>query len=340
MVGKEKRIVGHVRRKDDRRKHVVKAREEESPTELDDEPTPFKKVMGMKGKVFVKDTKQTTMPKGKRWALVVSEDSITESDNEPSFWKKATVALAKPTQVSKDPTVVNNLTAGSTTQWVEHVLAKTRPKTKPASGHPAPSATTHVPITKTSKLTSKLNCSNNSDIDVKSQKLPQPSMSKSKSSEPKTEAAKVKEALRDVQEAFKKAREEARRVKEIAKEPGVHDQIKVLNKEANAEPGQLHPTCLSQLPKGKIIRTYWVKGQATLKLNRKERIDDVDIFNFRTDDNYDAMDIDDAELAKKIDGSGIGKKAGVRSGEQGDGKVEKGDTQKQVTATIYDTLCY
>ena len=34
------------------------------------------------------------------------------------------------------------------------------------------------------------------------------------------------------------------------------------------------------------------------------------------------------------------KKAGARSGEQGDGKVEKGDAQKQVTATIYDTLCY
>ena len=79
-------------------------------------------------------------------------------------------------------------------------------------------------------------------------------MSMSKSSEPKTEAAKVKEALRDVQEAFKKAREEARRVKEIMKEPGVHNQIKVLNKEANAEPGQLHPACLSQLPKGKIIK--------------------------------------------------------------------------------------
>ena len=145
---------------------------------------------------------------------------------------------------------------GSTTEQVERILAKTRPKTKPASGHPAPSATTCVPITKTSKLTSKLNRSNNSDIDVKSQKLPQPSMSKSKSSEPKTEAAKVKEALRDAQEAFKKAREKARRVKEIMKEPGVHDRIKVLNKEANAKPGQLHPTCLSQLPKGKIIRTY------------------------------------------------------------------------------------
>ena len=77
-----------------------------------------------------------------------------------------------------------------------------------------------------------------------------------------------------------------------------------------------------------------------MKLNCKERIDDVDIFDFGTDNNYDAMDINDAELAKKIDGSGIGKEAGVRSGEQGDGKVEKGDTQKQVTATIYDTSCY
>ena len=156
----------------------------------------------------------------------------------------------------KDPTVIDNLAAGSTTEWVKCILAKTRPKMKPASGHPAPSATTHVPITKTSKLTSKLNCSNNSDIDVENQKLPQPSTSKSKSSKPKTEAAKVKEALRDAQEAFKKAREEVRRVKENVKEPGVHDRIKVLNKEANAEPGQLHPTCLSQLPKSKIIRTY------------------------------------------------------------------------------------
>ena len=142
-------------------------------------------------------------------------------DNEPFFQKKTTVALIKPTQVLKDPTVIDDLTMGSTTEWVKHVLAKTRPKTKPASEHPAPSATTHVPITKTSKLTSKLNRSNNSDIDVENQKLPQPSTSKSKSSEPKMEAAKEKEALRVVQEAFKKARKEARRVKENVKEPGV-----------------------------------------------------------------------------------------------------------------------
>ena len=41
--------------------------------------------MGMKGKVFVKDTKRTTMPKGKGRALVISEDSITKLDDEPSF---------------------------------------------------------------------------------------------------------------------------------------------------------------------------------------------------------------------------------------------------------------
>ena len=84
-VGKEKRTAGHERRNDDWRKHVVKVRDEESPTESDDELTPFKKVMGMKGKVFVKYTEQTTMPKGKGQALVVSEDSITELDDEPSF---------------------------------------------------------------------------------------------------------------------------------------------------------------------------------------------------------------------------------------------------------------
>ena len=125
--------------------------------------------------------------------------------------------------------MVDDLTMGSTTEYIECVLAKTRPKLKSASGHPAPSATTHVPITKTSKPTLKLSHPNNSDIDVKDQKLPQPSTLKSKSSKLKMEAAKVEEALKDTQEAFKKAqevqkgvRENMRRVKENAKDPGVH----------------------------------------------------------------------------------------------------------------------
>ena len=65
-----------------------------------------------------------------------------------------------------------------------------------------------------------------------------------------------------------------------------------------------------------------------MKLNRKERINNVDIFDFRTDNDYDVMDIDDAEPAKKIDGSGIGNKVGVRSGEQGDGRWEMGRWRK------------
>ena len=62
-----------------------------------------------------------------------------------------------------------------------------------------------------------------------------------------------------------------------------------------------------------------------MKLNCKERINNVDIFDFRTDNDYDVMDIDDAEPAKKIDGSGIGNKVGARSGEQGDGRWEGGE---------------
>ena len=115
-----------------------------------------------------------------------------------------------------------------------------------------------------------------------------------------------------------------------------HNQIEALNKE---EYDQSHPSCLSQLQKGKIIRTYQGNGQATLKLHCKERVDDVDIFDFGTYDEYDTIDINDADPAEKVDGSGIGKKVGVRSGEEGDGKLEKGDAHKQVTATIYDTSC-
>ena len=82
-VGKEKKTAGHVKKKGDWKKHVVKVREEESPTELDDESAQFMKVMGVKGKSFVRDTEQTTMPKGKRQALVISDDSITESNDRP-----------------------------------------------------------------------------------------------------------------------------------------------------------------------------------------------------------------------------------------------------------------
>ena len=48
-----KKTVGQVEKKGDQMKQATKPREE-SLTELDDELTPFKKVMGEKGKVSVK----------------------------------------------------------------------------------------------------------------------------------------------------------------------------------------------------------------------------------------------------------------------------------------------
>ena len=86
---------------------------------------------------------------------------------------------------------------------------------------------------------------------------PQPTQSKSKSSRPKGDETKVKEALKDAQEAFrkaqeaqKKAREDARRVKENAKELSVRNRIKALNE---VEAGQL---CLGQMSKGSKITTH------------------------------------------------------------------------------------
>lgn len=45
--------------------HVVKSREKGSLTELDNEPTPFKKVIGEKGEKPVKATNPFPMSKGK-----------------------------------------------------------------------------------------------------------------------------------------------------------------------------------------------------------------------------------------------------------------------------------
>ena len=57
-VSKVKKTVGHGKKRGNWRKQVVKPREE-------DKPTPCKEVMGVKGKMFVKDTKWTPMPMGK-----------------------------------------------------------------------------------------------------------------------------------------------------------------------------------------------------------------------------------------------------------------------------------
>ena len=161
------------------------------------------------------------------------------------------------------------------------------------------------------------------------------------------EVAKAKEVLRDAQEMFKKAqgvqkevREDVKRVKENAKEPGIHDQIKGVNNDAESD--QPHP-CLTQLSKGKKMNTYQV-----LKANHKTQMkhnDCMGIYSFRSDDIFkfrsedDLMpdnDLDSTKSTEMVGGSGIGKKVGAsglaRSGE----RREQGDAWKeeQVTATV------
>ena len=164
------------------------------------------------------------------------------------------------------------------------------------------------------------------------------------------EVAKAKEVLRDAQETFKKAqgvqkkvREDVKRGKESAKEPGIHDQIKVLNN--NAEPDQPHPH-LTQLSKGKKMNTYEV-----LKANCKTQTkcnDCMGIYGFGSDDIFkfwsevDLMpddDLDSTKSTEKVGGSGIGKKVGesglARSGE----RREQGDAGKEEQATAMIDHC-
>ena len=137
--------------------------------------------------------------------LVIREDSVTESDGEPSLRKKVIAAPAKSMQVLKASAVINGLTAGSDANHIQHVVPTTsQPKPKLTGGQPAPPAAAQVP-TKASKPTSKHNHSNNSDVGVEKQEHPQPTGSKSKLSEAKMEVAKAKEVLRDAQEMVKKA---------------------------------------------------------------------------------------------------------------------------------------
>ena len=103
------------------------------------------------------------MLKGKGQAVITSEDSVTEFNNEPPLWKKAVAALTKPIWVSKAPAVVDDLSAGSDTEHIQPVPAKGLLKLKPASSKQAPPVTAHLPM--------KAPDSNNSN-NFKRQKLP------------------------------------------------------------------------------------------------------------------------------------------------------------------------
>ena len=103
-------------------KGVIKQREE-GLTELDDEPTPFKKMMGER-RMSVNGNKQTLVPKGKGQLLIVCEDLVTESDGEPFLCKKVVAASAKSMQVLKASAVIDGLTTGSGTNHIQ--LTKTK----------------------------------------------------------------------------------------------------------------------------------------------------------------------------------------------------------------------
>ena len=124
-------------------KHGVTSRDlEESVTESDGESTPFKKVMGGKGKRLEKIINLTPMQKGKGREPVVSEDSATESDNDPPE------APARPMQ-----SLEASVSTGSTTEGTQPIQARNRPKPRPVS-ESAPLAANPPPM-KASKLTSK-----------------------------------------------------------------------------------------------------------------------------------------------------------------------------------------
>ena len=116
-----------------------------------------------------------------------------------------------------------------------------------------------------SKPTSKPGPSNNLYMNVnKSQSQP----TKMKAPKPNSDVAKAKEALKIAQEAVQKANEEQKKAKadtkrlwESTKEPGVCNQIKVINTGANTGSEQPHPPCLSQLLQGEKSNTHLDKGR-------------------------------------------------------------------------------
>ena len=79
-------------------------------------------------------------------------------------------------------------------------------------------------------------------------KLPEPKLSR-----PKIKVVKAKEGLKKTQEVVRKAQEEKKRAKEMVmkmkesvREPGIHDCIKAVNDEVNAESVQSNPPHVNQ----------------------------------------------------------------------------------------------
>ena len=122
-----------MKRGDKKGKKAVICTKEESGTESDDEPTPFKKVVSKKGKRFeknisgntVEETPIKAMKKGKGKVPIAADDSVTEDKLViPQKTGNARAASAAAKQVSKAPAVAG-LASSSGNKSVQPVPAPT-----------------------------------------------------------------------------------------------------------------------------------------------------------------------------------------------------------------------
>ena len=232
-------------------KKAVVFTKEESGTESDDEPTPFKKVMSEKGKRFGKDISGNTveetpikaMKRGKGKVPIAADDSATKDELViPQKTGNVRAASAAAKQVSKAPAVAG-LASSSGNKSVQPVPAPTQPKPKPYKHpeHPTPKKVNAKPVS--NPRPSK----DNPD-------KPQLKSLKSKVPKAKSELLMAKEALKNAQDEVKRAQEvqkraweEMKKLKERGREPGVHDHIKVVNDGENGKALSLHPPHVSGL---------------------------------------------------------------------------------------------
>ena len=233
-------------------KKAIVFTEQESSTESDDEPTPFKKVMSEKGKRFGKDisvdaveeTPIKAMTKGRKKVPIVADDSVTMSDKLVMLKKTGNgKAPAAAKQVSRVPAVAGRV-SGSGNKSVQPIPAPTRPKPKPFK-QPEPPTPTSALNTVTAKPVS--NPKPSDDMPDKLQtKSSKPNVPKAKS-----ELSMVREALKKAQEEVKKAQEAEKKAwaktKESTKELGVRNRIKAVNDGEDGKALSLHPPDFSRL---------------------------------------------------------------------------------------------
>lgn len=273
------------------RKKLIVIQRDGSTTESDDEPTPFKRVMSEQGKRFGKDLevnvveeptpmKAAANRKGKG-QVPADEDSATEFDEpivaQRNVNAKTTHDVSK--QSSKASAVPGRV-SGSDAKSVRPAPAADRPKPRPFK-QPEPPAATAAP----KKIASKP-APNPKPSNEKREKAPKSSQLKVPKA--KSELTMAKEALKSAQEEVKKAqetqkkaREEAKKLKESTREPGVHDRIKAVHEEEDANTQSLHPSRLNHLSKNSKLNTH-----PKPKSNAKQTKDPFDsIYHFGSDDD-------------------------------------------------------